>query len=100
MGFSVSTYMEKPIFIKHFSEINNGRHAGESSIFFNIAKKNGLLEREDKLQLLLKEGYWPMESEMEIEKLEKQISDFEMLLKNLIIKKQIKETKEKKPKSS
>ena len=96
MGFSVSTYMEKPIFIKHFSEVDNGRLAQKSPIFFRIAKKNGLLEREDKLELLLKEGCWSMESEMEIEKLEKTISDFEMLLKNLIIKKQIKETKEKK----
>ena len=96
MGFSVSTYMEKPIFIKHFSEINNGRHAGESSIFFSIAKKNGLLEREDKLQLLLKEGYWLRENEIEIERLEKEISDLEMFLKNLIIKRQIKETKQKK----
>ena len=99
MGFSVSTYMEKPIFIKHFSEINNGRQAGESSVFFNTAKKIGLLEREDKLELLLKEGYRLKEDEIEIEKLKKEISDQESILKNLIIKRQIEEVKQKKAKA-
>ena len=99
MGFSVSTYMEKPIFIKHFSEINNGRQAGESSVFFNTAKKIGLLGREDKLELLLKEGYRLKEDEIEIEKLKKEISDQESILKNLIIKRQIEEVKQKKAKT-
>ena len=96
MGFSVSTYMEKPVFIKHFSEMDNGRQAGQSAVFFNTAKTRGLLEREDKLRLLLKEGYWLTESEIEIEQLEKKISNLEMVIKNLIIKKQIKETKQRK----
>ena len=92
----MSTYMEKPIFIKHFSEMDNGRQAGQSAVFFNTAKTRGLLEREDKLRLLLKEGYWLTESEIEIEQLEKKISNLEMVIKNLIIKKQIKETKQRK----
>lgn len=96
MGFSVSIYMEKPIFIKHFSEMDNGKQAGQSAVFFNAAKKIGLLEREDKLQLLLKEGFWSIRNETEIEQLQKNISDFEMLIKNLIIKKQIGEAKQKK----
>ena len=96
MGFSVSTYMEKPVFIKHFSEMDNGRQAGQSTVFFNTAKKIGLLEREDKLQLLLKQGFWSIASEAEINELEKSISNSEMLIKNLIIKKQIKEAKQKK----
>ena len=96
MGFSVSTYMEKPVFIKHFSEMDNGRQAGQSTVFFNTAKKIGLLEREDKLQLLLKQGFWSIASEAEISELEKSISNSEMLIKNLIIKKQIKEAKQKK----
>lgn len=92
----MSTYMEKPIFIKHFSEMDNGSQAGQSAVFFNEAKKIGLLEREDKLQLLIKEGFWSIASEAEIKQLEKSISDSEMLIKNLIIKKQIKEAKQKK----
>ena len=98
MGFSVSTYMEKPIFIKHFSEIDNGSQESEKLAFFKVAKKNGLLEKDEKLQLLLKEGFWSRENEIEIEKLKKEISNLEMILKNLVIKRQIQEVKQKKTK--
>ncbi len=96
MGFSEYIYLEKPIFIKHFSEVDNGAQESERYKFFNLARKSGLQEKYEKEQLLLKEGLWTREKDDEIESLKKEVIRLEMLLKNLIVKKQIKEVKQKK----
>lgn len=95
MGFSVFEYADKPIFIKHFSELDNGDLELERIKILNQAKERNLPSKEEKMDLLLKEGYWSTQKEDEMVKIKKEISDQEMILKNLIIKRQIMTTKEK-----
>ena len=95
LGFSVYDYAGKPIFIKHFSEIDNGYQEAEKEKFYKIGKENGLQEREEKLNFLIETGCWTAEKEREIEQIKKEISDAELVLKNLIIKRQILQAKEK-----
>lgn len=95
MGFSVFEYAGKPIFIKHFSELDNGDLELERIKILNQAKEKNLPSKEEKMTLLLKEGYWSIQKEDEIIKIKKEISDNEMLLKNLVIKRQIMSTKER-----
>ena len=95
LGFSAFDYAGQPIFIKHFSELDNGDLESERLNSFNIGKERGLQDREEKMSLLIKEGYWSRDKEDEISKIKKEISDYEMLLKNLVIKRQIISTKDK-----
>ena len=95
LGFSVSEYSGKPIFIKHFSEIDNGEQESYRAKYEELARDKGLQTREDKMQLLLKEGYWSRDKEIEIEKIKKEISDLELVRRNLIIKRQILQNKQK-----
>lgn len=95
LGFSVSEYSGKPIFIKHFSEIDNGEQESFRAKYEELARDRGLQAREDKMQLLLKEGYWSRDKEIEIEKIKKEISDLELVRRNLIIKRQILQNKQK-----
>ncbi len=95
LGFSVSEYSGKPIFIKHFSELDNGEQEACRIKYEELAANKGLQTREDKMNLLLKEGYWSMEKETEIEKIKKEISDLELIRRNLVIKRQVLQNKQK-----
>lgn len=95
MGFSAYEHAGRPIFIKHFSELDNGNQESFRIKTSNDAKAKGLLSREDKMQIMLKEGYWSISKEDEIEKIKKEISDTEMIQKNLVIKRQILNSKQK-----
>lgn len=95
LGFSAYEYSGKPIFIKHFSELDNGDLESEKLKYFNIGKERGLQDKEEKMILLIKEGYWTKEKEDEISRIKKEISDAEMLIKNLVVKRQIMTTKDK-----
>ena len=63
--------------------------------FLEEALEKGLEQKEDKLIFLIQEKLWDREKEIEIESLKKQVSDANLILQNLIIKKQINETKNK-----
>lgn len=95
LGFSVSEYAGKPIFIKHFSELDNGEQEAFRIKYERLAREKGLQTREEKTQLLIQEGYWTREKEIEIEKIKKEISDLELLRRNLVIKRQINQNKQK-----
>lgn len=95
LGFSEFNYSGKPIFIKHFTEIENGILSKNKEIYLKEALNKGLEQKEDKILFLLKEKIWDREKEVEIERLKKEISDLDLILKNLIIKRQINETKKK-----
>ena len=95
MGFSEFDHSGKPIFIKHFTEIENGMLNKKREAFTIEALEKGLEQREDKLIFLMREKLWDREKEVEIESLKKQVSDANLILQNLIIKKQINETKNK-----
>ena len=95
LGFSVSEYAGKPIFIKHFTEIDNGELESYRIKYQSMAKQKGLQTKEDKSKLLIQEGYWSVEKDLEIEKIKKEISDLDMLKKNLVIKRQVLQNKEK-----
>ena len=95
LGFSEFDHSGKPIFIKHFTEIENGMLNKKREAFTIEALEKGLEQREDKLIFLMREKLWDREKEVEIESLKKQVSDANLILQNLIIKKQINETKNK-----
>lgn len=95
LGFSVVGYAGKPIFIKHFNELDNGEQEYQRVKYESIAQEKGLQSREDKTTLLIREGYWSQEKDFEIQKIQKEISDLDLLKKNLIIKRQIQQNKEK-----
>jgi hypothetical protein len=95
VGFSEDEYLGKPIFIKHFTELENGDLDKYRRKFSQEATDKGLESKEEKLTFLIRNQLWSNEKEKEIENLERQISDTEMLLKNLIIKKQINDAKSK-----
>ena len=95
LGFSVYRYAGKPIFIKHFSEIDNAELEFQRNDFTLDAKSKGMQERDEKKKILISEGIWSEEKENEIERLSKEISDLELVGKNLIIKRQILQNKEK-----
>jgi hypothetical protein len=95
LGFSEFDHSGKPIFIKHFTEIENGMLNKKREAFAIEALEKGLEQREDKLIFLMREKLWDREKEVEIESLKKQASDTNLILQNLIIKKQINETKNK-----
>lgn len=95
LGFSEFEYSGKPIFIKHFTEIESGFLTKRKEIFEKEAIHKGLEYKQDKLIFLMKEGVWDRENENKIDALKKEISDLNLILQNLIIKKQIKETKNK-----
>ena len=71
LGFSAFDYAGQPIFIKHFSELDNGDLESERLNCFNIGKERGLQDREEKMALLIKEGYWSRDKEDEISKIKK-----------------------------
>jgi len=95
VGFSEDEYLGKPIFIKHFTELENGDLDKYRRKFSQEATDKGLESKEEKLTFLIRNQLWSNEKEKEIQNLERQISDTEMLLKNLIIKKQINDAKSK-----
>ena len=49
LGFSVSEYSGKPIFIKHFSELDNGEQEACRIKYEELAANKGLQTREDKM---------------------------------------------------
>ncbi len=95
IGFSEDKYLEKPIFIKHFTELENGNLDQYRRAFYQEGLKKGLEIKEEKLNSLIKNDLWSNEKEKEINQISKQISDTQMLMKNLIINKQINEAKNK-----
>lgn len=95
VGFSEDKYLEKPIFIKHFTELENGELDYYRRLFNQEALAKGLEAKEEKLTFLIRNQLWSHDKEKEIEQITKQISDTEMLVKNLIIKKQITDAKNK-----
>lgn len=95
LGFSAYNYAGKPIFIKHFSEIDNAEIEIFRSTFSSDAKSKGMQEREEKKKILISEGLWTEQKEKDIENLKKEISNLELVGKNLIIKRQILQNKEK-----
>lgn len=95
LGFSEDEYLGKPIFIKHFTELENGDLDQHRRAFSKEAAEKGLESKEEKLSFLIRNQLWSNEKENGISEILKQISDTEMLLKNLIIKKQITEAKNK-----
>ena len=94
LGFSAFEHAGKPVFIKHFTELDNGEQETERIKWTNLGREKGLVEKEEKINFLIKEGYWTREKEIEIEKLQKEISNTELLLKNFVIKRQINSAKE------
>jgi hypothetical protein len=95
VGFSEDKYLGKPIFIKHFTELENGDLDQHRRAFTQEAIDKGLELKEEKLAFLIRNQLWSNEKEKELSLVSKQISDTEMLIKNLIIKKQINEAKAK-----
>lgn len=95
LGFSEFEHSGKPIFIKHFTEIENGMLNKKREVFIREALEKGLEQKEDKLIFLMREKLWDREKEVEIDSLKKQVSDTNLILQNLIIKKQINEAKNK-----
>ena len=95
VGFSEDKFLEKPIFIKHFTELENGNLDKDRRLFSGEALEKGLEEKEEKLSFLIKNQLWSNEKEKDIDQISRQISDTEMLVRNLIIKKQINEAKNK-----
>lgn len=95
LGFSVCDYAGKPIFIKHFSEIDNADIESIRTKYRTEAKAKGMQEEEEKKQILISENLWTEEKEKQIENFKKEISDLELISKNLIVKKQILQNKEK-----
>ena len=95
VGFSEDKYLEKPIFIKHFTELENGDLDYYRRAYNQEALDKGLESKEEKLTFLMRNQLWSQDKEKEIEQIAKQVSDTEMLLKNLIIKKQINDAKSK-----
>jgi hypothetical protein len=93
LGFSEFEHSGKPIFIRHFTEIENGMLNKKRETFLKEAVEKGLDQKEDKLIFLMRENIWDRENEIRIESLKKQISDTNLILQNLIVKKQINETK-------
>lgn len=94
-GFSEFEYSGKPIFIKHFTELETGKIVKYKSHFEREAASKGLEYKQDKINFLLRENLWDREKELESNRLKKEISDLELILKNLIIKRQINETNSK-----
>lgn len=95
VGFSEDKYLDKPIFIKHFTELENGDLDKHRRSYYQEALDKGLNLKEEKLTFLIRNQLWSNEKEKEIVQLSKQVSDTEMLVKNLIIKKQINDAKNK-----
>jgi hypothetical protein len=95
LGFSEFDYLGKPIFVKHFTELENGEIIKHKTTFEKEAVLKGLEYKQDKIDFFIKEKLWDREKELEVEKLKKEISDLELVIKNLIIKRQIKETTDK-----
>jgi hypothetical protein len=95
VGFSEGKYLEKPIFIKHFTELENGDLDQYRRAFHEEGLEKGLEIKEEKLNFLIKNQLWSNEKEKEIDQISKQISDTQMLIRNLIINKQINEAKNK-----
>jgi len=87
--------MGKPIFIKHFSEIDNAELEFNRTNIMSDAKNKGLQEREEKKAILIQEKIWSEDKENQIEQINKEISNLELVGKNLIIKRQILQNKEK-----
>ena len=50
VGFSEDKFLEKPIFIKHFTELENGNLDKDRRLFSGEALKKGLEEKEEMLQ--------------------------------------------------
>jgi hypothetical protein len=95
LGFSVFEYAGKPIFIKHFTEVDNGEQESERVKWEKIGREKGLLDKEEKSRFLIQSGLWSREKEDEIEKTKREISDQELLIKNLFIQRQVQAAKEK-----
>lgn len=94
-GFSEFNYSGEPIFIKHFTEIEIGFLHSRKDEYLKEAVAKGLEFREDKLIYLTRQEIWERSKDIELENLQKEISDLNMVLKNLAVKSQINKTKEK-----
>lgn len=94
LGFSEFSYSGKPIFIKHFTEIEYGELNKYKQKYAIEAVQKGLPSRDDKLALLIQEGAWEESKEEQIKNYKREISDLDLVLKNLVIKSQIAKTKD------
>lgn len=94
VGFSEFKYLEEPIFVKHLTELEIGELQKDRDEYVKEAKRRGLEFKEDKLIFLTRNGLWERSKDIEIEDLEKQISNLHQVGKNLFIKRQILQNKE------
>ena len=92
LGFSEFSYSGKPIFIKHFTEIEYGELNKHKQKYAVEAVREGLSSRDDKLALLIQEGAWEESREEQIDKYKREVSDLDLVLRNLVIKSQIAKT--------
>jgi hypothetical protein len=95
LGFSEFEYLGKPIFIKHFTELELGSFQKNKSSYEKEAIDKKLERKEDKLRFYISQGIWEESKETEIENLTKEISDLNLILNNLFIKSQVLQTKDK-----
>jgi hypothetical protein len=94
LGFSEFKHLEKPIFIKHLTELEVGEIQKRREDYVKEAKEKGLEFQEDKLIFLTNNNLWERSKDIEIENLEKEISNLHQVGKNLFIKRQVFQNKQ------
>lgn len=70
-GYSISSYKDKKIYIKHLSSLDAGDIDIKKDEYYQKAVKNRLPTQKEKEEYLIKEKLWAEENDQEIEKIKK-----------------------------
>ena len=82
---------EKNVFIKHLKETDIGKITERRFTLKNEAKSKGLLDEEQKVELLISQDLWSQVKEDDLEKLKKEVLHLRESKKKLILGRQIKQ---------
>ncbi len=97
-GYSTFSLKGERVYIKHFSEVDLGEIEEKWDDYYLEAKSQRLPSEEEKLKVLGEQNLWSAESELEIIKTKREISDTDRTIKKLFIRSQVKGVQEEREK--
>ena len=90
-GYSVITFGQKPIYVKHLADIDHGWIQDYRSQIYGEAKDKGVLSEEEKVDTLIQQEIWSQSNEDKIKELTEELDNLKVTLSKLVLKSQKKE---------
>lgn len=93
-GFALTSYRSEPLYIRHFSPLEQAEIDERYKFFYDQAQNKGLSTEDQQLQELKRLGEWGDKEELEIKKAKFDLSELVSIKKNLSLPSQLKKLNE------